>query len=157
MRLHETLLGLLIMALAAAFFGYTFTFPQLPGQRYGPDLFPRVIASGIFVCGAIVAWRGRRSGVPWMRRDDALRRAHDLAAFLAIPAAIVFYLLVAERLGFLPTAALIVGLLAGWFGVRWWQAILLGVAAAAAVQWFFGTLMRVPLPRGWFMLLVAGG
>jgi hypothetical protein len=25
------------------------------------------------------------------------------------------------------------------------------------VQWFFGTLMRVPLPRGWFMQLIAGG
>jgi hypothetical protein len=25
------------------------------------------------------------------------------------------------------------------------------------VQWFFGSLMRVPLPRGWFMQLVAGG
>jgi hypothetical protein len=41
--------------------------------------------------------------------------------------------------------------------VRLWVALLTGAVAALVVQWFFGSLMRVPLPRGWFMQLVAGG
>ena len=47
MRLHDSLLGALLLALAAALFAYTFTFPDMPGQRYGPALFPRLIALGL--------------------------------------------------------------------------------------------------------------
>jgi putative tricarboxylic transport membrane protein len=160
MRLHPALLGLIFIALAAAFFGWTFTFPAFAGQRYGPELFPRVIALGIAACALVLllrGWRQRGRGTPWFTADPALREARGLASFLAMLGAVVFYLLAAERLGFLPTAALIVGALAGWFGARWWVALLTGVAAAALVQWFFGSLMRVPLPRGWFMQIVAGG
>jgi putative tricarboxylic transport membrane protein len=157
MRIHDTLLGLLFMALAAVFYGYTFTFPAFPGQRYGPSLFPQVIAIGIFLCGLLIAVRGWRSGTPWLHIGADLRRRHGLLSFLAMPAAIVFYLLAAERLGFIPTATVVVGALAWWFGVRPWRALLLGVAVTAVVQWFFGSLMRVPLPRGLFMQLVAGG
>jgi putative tricarboxylic transport membrane protein len=153
MRLHESLLG----PLAAAFFGYTFTFPAFPGQRYGPALFPQVVAVGIFLCGAILAVRGRRSGAPWLSLDATLREPRRLASFLAIPLAIGVYLLAAERLGFLPTAAVIVGVLAWWFGVRPLGALLLGVAASGLMHWFFASLMRVPLPRGWFMQVLFGG
>lgn len=157
MRLHGSLLGLLVMALAAAFFGYTFTFPAFPGQRYGPELFPRVIAVAAFVCGLVIALRGWRSGMPWLALDPALRGGRRLLSFLAVPGAVLFYLLAAERLGFVPTAALLVGGLAWWFGVRPRNAVLLAVAVTALVNWFFGTVMRVPLPRGLFMQIIAGG
>ena len=157
MRIHDTLLGLFFMALAAAFFAYTFTFPSMPGQKYGPALFPQVIAVGVFACGLLIAWRGRGSGQPLWHVDEGLRDGRRLMSFLALPLAIGFYLLAAERLGFIPTAALVVGVLAWWFGVRPWKALLLALVVTAVVQWFFGTVMRVPLPRGWFMQLVAGG
>jgi putative tricarboxylic transport membrane protein len=157
MRLHDTLLGALLVVFAAVLFGYTLTFPEMPGQKYGPSLFPRLIAVGIAACGLIIAVRGWRSGMPWVSIIPPLRRLQGWLALLAMPLTVVFYLLVAERLGFLPTAALIVGGLCFWNGVRWWWAALTGVAVAGLVQWFFGTLMRVPLPRGWFMQLIAGG
>ena len=157
MRLHDTLLGALLLALAAALFAYTFTFPDMPGQRYGPALFPRLIALGIIACGLVIAVRGRRSAGSWLAFSEPLQRLQGWLSFLAMPLAIVFYLLLAEWLGFLPTAAILVGGLCAWLGVRLWAALLTGVLAALVVQWFFGSLMRVPLPRGWFMQLVAGG
>ncbi len=157
MRIHETWLGLIFMALAALFFGYTFTFPEFPGQKYGPALFPRVVAFGAFVCGALIAWRGRGTGLPFIAFSESFRQPRLLLSFLAMPLAIVLYLLLAERLGFLPTAALIVGSLGWWFGLRPLGAVALGVLSAVGVNWFFGTLMRVPLPRGWFMQMLSGG
>ena len=157
MRLHDTWLGVLLVALAAVFFGYTFTFPDMPGQKYGPALFPRLIALGIAACGVVIAVRGWRSGAPWVALRPELQRLQGWLAWLAMPLAIVFYLVAAERLGFLPTAAIVVAALCAWMGARLWVALLTGVLAALVVQWFFGTLMRVPLPRGWFMQLVAGG
>jgi putative tricarboxylic transport membrane protein len=157
MKLHDTWLGALLVLLAAIFFGYTFTFPEMPGQKYGPALFPRLIALGIAACGVVIALRGWRTGGPRLEFSPALRSLKGWLGLLAMPLAIVFYLLVADRLGFLPTAALVVTALCAWMGARWWAALLTGVLTAVAVQWFFGTLMRVPLPRGWFMQLVAGG
>jgi putative tricarboxylic transport membrane protein len=157
MRIHETLLGLLVMIVAAVFFGATFGFAPLPGQKVGPALFPQVIAVGAFICGLIIAARGRRSAGPWLTVDPALRDPRRLTSFLVMPASVAFYLIAAERLGFLPTAALIVGGLAWWFGVRPLRALALGVLAAWLVHWFFASAMRVPLPRGLFMHLVAGG
>lgn len=157
MRLHDTLLGALLVALAAAFFAYTFTFPDMPGQRYGPALFPRLIALGIMVCGVLIAVRGWRSGRPMLDLSPPLRHLQGWLALLAMPLAVVFYWLAADRLGFLPTATIVVAGLCAWLGVRLWAALLTGVLTALVVQWFFGSLMRVPLPRGWFMQLVAGG
>jgi len=157
MRLHASLLGLLFMALAAAIYGYTHTFPAFPGQRYGPELFPRVISAGIFACGLVLLARGWRSGQAWLGLDPALREPRQLGSFLAMVGAIVFYLVAAERLGFLPTAAIIVAALSFWFGARAWVALLVGVLASAVIHWAFSSLMRVPLPRGWFMQIVAGG
>jgi putative tricarboxylic transport membrane protein len=157
MRLHPSLLGLMFIALAAAFFGYTFTFPAFPGQRYGPALFPRVIAVGIALCGLVLVVRGRRSGAPWLALDPALREPRRLASFAATLGAIVFYLLAAPALGFVPVAAIVVGGLAWWLGARVWVAVAAGVVASLVVHWFFASVMRVPLPRGLFMQILFGG
>lgn len=160
MRAHDSLLGLVLMALAAVVFGYTFTFPAMPGQRYGPALFPQVLSAGIFLCGLMIAWRGwrdSRPGRPWLSVDAALQQPRRLVSLLSMPLAIVAYLLLAPRLGFLPTAALIVAAIAWWLGTRWWAAVLLGVVASAVVHFFFANVMRVPLPRGLFMQLLYGG
>lgn len=157
MRLHPSLLGLVFIALAAAFFGYTFTFPAFPGQKYGPELFPRVIALGIALCGVVLIVRGRRSGAPWLALDPALREPRRLVSFLATLGAVVFYLLAAPALGFLPVAAILVGALAWWFGARAWVALVAGVVTSLVVHWFFASIMRVPLPRGLFMQLLFGG
>ncbi len=156
MRFHDTLLGLILMALAAAFFAYTKTFPDFPGQRYGPSLFPQLIAAGVFCCGLVIAFSGRRSRAPWLSVSEALR-GRRLVTFLALPLGVVFYLLVAETVGFFPTAALLVGALAWWMGARLWGAVAMGLLSAGGIQWFFGTIMRVPLPRGWFMNMISGG
>lgn len=157
MRLHPSLLGLLLTALAAAFFGYTFTFPAFPGQKYGPELFPRAIALGIALCGLVLIVRGWRSGMPWLSLDPALREPRRLVSLLATLGAVVFYLLAAPALGFLPVAAILIGALAWWFGSRVWVAVAAGVVASLVVHWFFASIMRVPLPRGLFMQLLFGG
>lgn len=157
MRIHETLLGLLFMALAAAFFAYTFTFPALPGQNVGPSLFPRVTAVGVFVCGIVMAVRGWRSGRALVEIDAALRAPRGIVSFALVPLAVVFYIVAAPRLGFLPVAAIIVAVLAMWMGARAWVAVVAGVVSALVIHWFFASVMRIPLPRGWFMSLLSGG
>jgi putative tricarboxylic transport membrane protein len=44
-----------------------------------------------------------------------------------------------------------------WFRVRPALALVLAIVITGALQWFFGTMMRVPLPRGLFMQILHGG
>jgi putative tricarboxylic transport membrane protein len=67
---------------------------------------------------------------------------------LAIPGAVLAYLVLSGPLGFLPSAFLILALLALWYGARWMLALPVAAGLALLIQWFFGGLMRVPLPRG---------
>lgn len=155
MRLHDKLLGLLCAGLGLLLVALTLGFPALPGQRVGPALFPRLIGAGLVLCGLVISWQARHRPGPWASLSDSLR-GRGAAGCAVMLGAVLLYLLTAERLGFLPAAMLVVALVAQWLGVRAWRAWMLGAASALGLQWFFGTLMRVPLPRGWFMQLIGG-
>lgn len=158
MRLNDTWLAVIIIALAAAIFGFTFTFPPFPGQKYGPSLFPRILAVGMVICAMLLIVRERRmGGRPALLVDPAFAEKGRLVSFLLVPASVAMYLIFAERLGFIPTAfALLAGLLL-WFRVRLVTALAVAISATLLLNWFFGSLMRVPLPRGLFMQIIQGG
>ncbi|WBV44769.1 tripartite tricarboxylate transporter TctB family protein [Pseudoroseomonas cervicalis] len=151
MRVNDTLLGVVLLLLGGAVLGATFSFPSFPGQDYGPALFPRLLAGGMALCGLMLLPRGlaaRRRGEAWLQPADWARRPVTLISFLLIPLAALAYLLLAEPLGFLPVAFLLLLGLFLWFGERWWRALPVALLATWLVHWFFAGLMRVPLPRG---------
>lgn len=148
MRFNDAVLGTAFLLLAGVMIAITFSFPAFPGQNYGPNLFPRIIGGGIVGCCLLLILRGWRSGQPWLVLDDWARRPARLASFALMLASMLFYLVASEPLGFIPTAFLIQLGLFLWFGVRPLTALIVAAAMTAIVQYFFGSLMRVPLPRG---------
>lgn len=162
MRLSDTWLAVLFIALATLMFGFTLSFPPFPGQKYGPDLFPRILCAGIVICAALMIFRDRQrrnegAREPALAFDPAFRQPARLASFLLVPGAIIAYLLFSDWLGFIPTSFLLLLGLTLWFKVRAPMAVAVAVAMTGLLQWFFGSLMRVPLPRGLFMQLLYGG
>lgn len=149
MRFNDTVVGAAFLLIAGAMIAMTFSFPPFPGQKYGPSLFPRILGAGIILCSVLLILRERRSaGRPWLVIEDWVRQPGRLASFALMLAAMVFYLVASEPLGFIPTAFLIQLGLFLWFGVRPMTALIVAVCMTIAVQYFFGNLMRVPLPRG---------
>lgn len=162
MRLSDNWLALIFIALAAAMIGVTTTFPAFPGQKYGPALFPRILGAGMILCALLIMYRARQrrqegASEPAIAVDPVFRDPVRLVSFLAVPAAIGLYLLLVDWLGFVPTCFGILAALMLWFGVRHMTALVVAVVMTGLLNWFFGTLMRVPLPRGLFMQLVQGG
>lgn len=151
MRFNDALVGLLFMALAGLMLVAAQQLPAFPGQKYGPSLFPTILGTAIIACGALLVLRGlaaRRAGAGWVAREDWTREPARLLAFLAVPGAVVAYLLLAERLGFVPVAFLLLLGLSLLFGARRLTALGVALAMTVLTHWFFGSLMRVPLPRG---------
>lgn len=150
MRLNDTILGLLLIALAVALFVLSRDFPTMGPQGYGPALFPRVIAGGLALCGIAITLRGIRSlgTVPWIVRDDWTYDPQARRNVLMILAALVFFLATAHTLGFIASSLVILMTLFLVYGVSVWLAIVLSFSATAIVFYAFTIQLRVPLPRG---------
>jgi putative tricarboxylic transport membrane protein len=156
MRLPDRVTGLFLVGLGAAAAYGGWLLPPVPGQPVGPNVFPLVIGSGLALCGLAIAFGIGHS----FEEEEHLNpveageakppppsKWYGLRALLP-PALLLFYVAVADRVGFIITAAIIVFVTATALGARWRLALPLAVLAPIAVHLIFSKLLRVPLPIG---------
>jgi putative tricarboxylic transport membrane protein len=167
MRLSDRVTGPFMVALGAlAAYGGS-RLPPVPGQQIGPDVFPLVVGSGLVICGAMIAF-----GIGRHYEEEAEADLAKITSQLATdtgggdqprawwrglkalvpPALLLFYVLVVERLGFLPTASAIVLITSLALGGRLRLAIPMAIGAPLVVNLVFAKLLRVPLPSGFLPL-----
>ena len=152
MRANDVISGLVLIILALAMIALTASFPAFPGQKYGPSLFPRILGVGVIICGVLIivnGLRARRAGAPWIEVAPWVYEPWRVGSFLLTLAMLLLYILVSETVGFILIALVFLGSLFVWLGVRPLTALVVTVVATLSIQYFFGTLLRVPLPRGW--------
>ena len=157
MRANDAISGLVLIVLAAAMIALTLSFPDFPGQKYGPALFPRILGAGLIVCGAMLMRNGfaaRRTGAPWVELAPWTHDPRRLTSFFLVIAMLLLYVLAADTVGFIPIALIFLGGLFLWLGVRPIPALLTAIATTIAIHWFFGSMLRVPLPRGWLTTIL---
>ncbi|WP_198370701.1 tripartite tricarboxylate transporter TctB family protein [Roseomonas rosulenta] len=155
MHLSDRVTGTFLVLLGALAFWGGSRLPGVPGQDVGPAVFPMVIGGGLMLCGVLIALGIGRSFEEPEGDPDAvapglagrLGRFAPLAAMVP-PALLLFYVLAVERLGFLPTAAIMVLACALALGASWRLAIGLALLAPPGVHLVFYKLLRVPLPEG---------
>lgn len=150
MKLNDAVLGLLMIVLGAAVLVAVQDYPKIPGQPVGPALFPGLIAAGLCVAGALLVAQGwrRRATQHWLAWDDWVRSPRHVLALAVLLGSIVFYIVAANWLGFLPTAAIILLALLLVLRVRPAMAVTVAVVATALVHLGFYKLLKVPLPWG---------
>jgi len=159
MHLSDRITGPFLMGLGAlAAYGGS-RLPPVPGQQVGPNVFPMVVGVGLVLCGAMILL-GIGKGFEEEAQADlaahenppAPAEAPPGALFglraLIPPALLVFYALVVERLGFVPTAAVIALVVARALGASWRLALPLAALAPLGVHLVFYKLLRVALPPG---------
>jgi putative tricarboxylic transport membrane protein len=148
MRLNDAVLGCLLLLLAGGIAVVARTFPPVPGQDYGAAAFPLLIAAGFAGCGLVLVASGLRARAPFVVWRDWTRDRGRRLDVLAVIAGIVFYILTAGTLGFIPTMTLVLLVLLRRFGVGWGPSLALAVVAPLVMQYLFGSLLLVPLPWG---------
>ena len=156
MRLPDRVTGLFLVGLGAAAAYGGWLLPPVPGQPVGPNVFPLVIGTGLALCGLAIAFGIGHSfeeeeelipvegGQP---RHAPPGRFYGLRALLP-PALLLFYVIVADRLGFIITAGLIVFVTSTALGARPKLSLPLAVLAPIGIHLIFSKLLRVPLPAG---------
>jgi putative tricarboxylic transport membrane protein len=151
MKVNDAVLGAVLVLFAAAMIWHTRTFPAMPGQDYGPALFPVLIGIAMIIAGAALIAGGiaRRRTEPWFGGADWLRSRRHILNFMAIAGGLLLYILISDRLGFVLTGG---PLLFVWLvllrGGRPLSALAISIAVTLAVDYAFTRLLLVPLPLG---------
>lgn len=150
MRLGDTMLGGLLLILSAALAGFSQTFPAIPGQTYGAATFPIAVAIGLAGCGVLLMIGGIRAGHRHLEAAEWMLDRRAVVSVALTVLAMIGYILLAPRLGFIPVMA---GMLLGLFlllQVHWLMAIVAAAATTMVIHGLFAGFLLVPLPIGIF-------
>jgi putative tricarboxylic transport membrane protein len=130
---------------------YTRTFPAMPGQDYGPALFPTLIGLGFIVTGVILIVSGlrRRRVEPLFGGGEWLRSGPHIINFLAVVGGLLLYIVASDWLGFILTSLLLLFVWLVLFrGGKPISSLAIALAVTLAVNYAFSQLLLVPLPLG---------
>jgi putative tricarboxylic transport membrane protein len=111
----------------------------------GPGFVPLLLALLLIVLGAILIIRGKKAqalrSVAWPEAPHAM----------AILACCLFISLFMEEIGYRLTMVVVMGFLFGVMErIKIWLTLILTLGFPLGTFWLFDTLLRVPLPRGWW-------
>lgn len=160
MKFNDAITGALFLVLAVLAFLYAGTFKAMPGVPYGPGLFPRLVAVMMGIGGVILIFSGLRraagSDGHWLHLAEWARSGRSYLVFFAIVGVMLFYILAAEKLGFLLTCFLMLTvLLTVTRGAsRFVSTLVLSSVTTLGIHFLFSSGLRVPLPRGGLEMLL---
>jgi len=158
MQLSDRSAGLALVGLGALAFLSASRLPPMAGQPIGPSMFPMLIGASLALCGVLIALRVGRSFEDEADADLAVDQAPGdvplsvprfggLRALVPI-AALLFYVVAVDLLGFLIVGAAMILAVSLVLGARPRTALLLAIGAPPIVHLLFAKLLRVPLPAG---------
>ena len=150
MKINDAIFGAVFVLLGLVVIVHVQSFPRIPGQQVGLGLFPGLIAAAFVVCGAILIVAGirDRAAQPWHETADWMRSGRHFVAFAAIIGGVVAYVALANAIGFLIVAPVLLWLWFTTLGVRRMTAVVVAVVATLVIWYAFYKLLRVPLPWG---------
>lgn len=154
MKINDAIWGALFGLLAVALLVHVQSFPTIPGQKFGPALFPGVIAVGMAVCALLLIVKGfasrRRGGerAEWIAFNPWVDSPRHVIAFVLVIGVNVFYIFAVDFLGFVITGTIYLATLFAIFGVRARWILPIAVAVTLVIHYSFYKLLKVPLPWG---------
>ena len=148
MRIHDSLIGAVLLVLSLMVLWHVQSFPPAPGQNYGPAVFPGLIAVGLALASLALIWQGFRQRRAWLNVNEGLRSGRHLLAFAIVVFGAVFYILLIDRLGFIVCSVALLIALQWACGVRWELNVAVALIATLVIHTAFYKLLKVPLPWG---------
>jgi putative tricarboxylic transport membrane protein len=145
-RVNDTVIGAVLLALSLAVLWHVKDFPTIPGQPYGAALYPTVVSAGLAIASVLLLLQGLRSGEPMFGVQASSRRG--LLAFAVTLGSLFFYVFAVDALGFVVCAALMLAALMWSYGVRPSRIVPVAIVATLVIHTGFYKLLKVPLPWG---------
>ena len=138
------------MIVSAAAFGYTLTFKQFKNVPVGPEFFPRVLATALFIFCALLLLTNLKTSESNKKSAPTMSlKNRGMQKALAGLAIVVAYALLWEVLGFLIITPIAIFLMTLLLGKREYiKMIIIAVGATAIVFLAFKCLLGIQMPLG---------
>ncbi|WEX11025.1 tripartite tricarboxylate transporter TctB family protein [Chelativorans sp. AA-79] len=150
MKVHDIFVGMVLLGVGVFVAAYSQTLTAPRNLSYGPGFFPMLVGGGLALCGGALVLQGLSNlkAAPLAVLPDWTGDARKAVRFWILPAAILFYVVFADALGFLATATLIVATVVAVRGASKIRALAVGFAVALVMNIGFASFLHVPLPWG---------
>jgi putative tricarboxylic transport membrane protein len=151
MRFNDAVFGVVLLLAALAILAVARGFPDMPGQDFGPALFPDLIAAGFALCGLALIWSGLRrpAFAGAVQLGEWARSGGHLVDVAMVVGGLGLLILLWDWVGFLLAATLFTGsLMARFRGGRLLSSYVGALVACLVIDWVFRRLLLVPLPLG---------
>lgn len=155
MKINDIIWGVLFIVLGTTVLADVRTYPKIPGQSIGPDAFPGLLAALLILCAVILIVKGVRETprAPWFEPGAWIRSPAHLRNFALTVGALTFYVVAAEKLGFLLCGSAILAVLFGSLRVKPALIAPIAIGMALVIHVIFYKGLRVPLPWGLLPIL----
>jgi putative tricarboxylic transport membrane protein len=149
MKVNDAVVGAGFVMAGAAIFAATASYPLLDEGYPGPALFPRIVAvlmAGFGVVLSAYGIRGRDTSdvVAWRQ----LHRSTGFVNAIFVVAAVLAFVVLVDRAGFLVVSTLVLAILMWRLRVRLLWAVPISALFTVLMYALFAKLLRVPLPLG---------
>ena len=150
MKVSDFTLALVLLALAMAMAVGALAFPPMPGQAFGPKLFPNIVAAGFALCAFALIMRAIKTKTLTlsMVRPEWWNEPGRRGNLLILLGSIVAYTLLVERVGFVLTTFALLAVLMKRLGASWRATLFASFLGTAVTYVMFAYWLRVPLPPG---------
>lgn len=150
LKVSDLVSGLAVAAFGLAVFLRAQSFPVAGGVAVSQSFYPGLIGAALVLLGLALAASAliRGAALPLGGRVEWVRRPGNVVAVLSVPAAILCYGLLSQRLGFIATSFLVATGLLLAFRVRAATSLAVAFCLTAILYAVFVRMSRVPLPYG---------
>jgi putative tricarboxylic transport membrane protein len=147
-RRIDRAIGVALALLAAVVLWTSRSFPAVPGQKVGAGFLPAIVGAGLLVCGIGLVLRSARSSGAAGDGGGSGEATGPVGPALVVLGGVLGYILLADRLGFLIVAPLVLMTAFRALGISWRASVPWALAGTLVVHVAFYKLLRVPLPWG---------
>lgn len=150
MKFNDAVSGAVLLALAIAILVNVSSYPSVPGQNIGPNVFPALLAVLLAICSVLLIRKGLAESKheAWTEIGEWMRSDHHLRNFTITIGSLMFYIFASEPLGFLICGTVILSLMFWALAVRRTLILPLAVLITLVIHTVFYKGLRVPLPWG---------
>ena len=150
MKINDAVFGAVFLLLGVVVLVHVQAFPRFRASRSGPRCFRAWSPPGSPSAALLLIVSGirHRAEQPWYETADWMRSGRHVVAFAAIVGGVVAYVLLANTIGFLLVAPVLLFVWCPILGVRPLPAVVVAIVGTLLIWYAFYKLLSVPLPWG---------
>lgn len=136
--MSDRIAGVVLTALALGYVLLAGNYEAGYGDPLGPAMLPRIVGiPAIALAASLIVWPGQKA--EWAKGPRLLLQAAAVATLIA-------YALLLERVGFLASTVVLLGVMALYMGARPLPALALGLVGSPLLYALFDRALGLPLP-----------